>query len=329
MLGLADRGRVLDLFEMVMRGDAAAALEELSAQYAEGADPLAVLRDLAEITHWISVVKITPDAAEDPTISPSERARGMDLAGRLPMRALTRTWQMLLKALDEVAAAPNAMMAAEMAVIRLTHVAELPSPEELVRRLKDQPVPPGPPGGGAAGTTPGGATTARGGPAPGGRVHGPVAQLAQEPEEALARYPTFDHVVELIRTNRDVKLLVEVETCVRLVSYRPGRIEFTPTEEAPRDLAQKLGSRLQGWTGNRWAVIVTTDGTAETIAEKRDAKELALKQEASAHPMVQAVMAAFPKAKITAIRTAEEVAAAAATEALAEVEDEWDPFEEE
>jgi DNA polymerase-3 subunit gamma/tau len=329
MLGLADRGRVLDLFEMVMRGDAAAALEELSAQYAEGADPLAVLRDLAEITHWISVVKITPDAAEDPTISPSERARGTDLAGRLPMRALTRTWQMLLKALDEVAAAPNAMMAAEMAVIRLTHVAELPSPEELVRRLKDQPVPPGPPGGGAAGTTPGGATTARGGPAPGGRVHGPVAQLAQEPEEALARYPTFDHVVELIRTNRDVKLLVEVETCVRLVSYRPGRIEFTPTEEAPRDLAQKLGSRLQGWTGNRWAVIVTTDGTAETIAEKRDAKELALKQEASAHPMVQAVMAAFPKAKITAIRTAEEVAAAAATEALAEVEDEWDPFEEE
>jgi DNA polymerase-3 subunit gamma/tau len=329
MLGLADRGRVLDLFEMVMRGDAAAALEELSAQYAEGADPLAVLRDLAEITHWISVVKITPDAAEDPTISPSERARGTDLAGRLPMRALTRTWQMLLKALDEVAAAPNAMMAAEMAVIRLTHVAELPSPEELVRRLKDQPVPPGPPGGGgAAGTTPGGATTARGGPAPGGRVHGPVAQLAQEPEEALARYPTFDHVVELIRTNRDVKLLVEVETCVRLVSYRPGRIEFTPTEEAPRDLAQKLGSRLQGWTGNRWAVIVTTEGTAETIAEKRDAKELALKQEASAHPMVQAVMAAFPKAKITAIRTAEEVAAAAATEALAEVEDEWDPFEE-
>ncbi|WP_375175811.1 DNA polymerase III subunit gamma/tau [Pseudooceanicola sp.] len=335
MLGLADRGRVLDLFEMVMRGDAAAALTELSGQYAEGADPLAVLRDLAEITHWISVVKITPDAAEDPTISPSERARGTDLAGRLPMRALTRMWQMLLKALDEVSAAPNAMMAAEMAVIRLTHVAELPSPEDLVRRLKDQPVPPGPPGGGGAtagaapGGASGGATTARGAPAPGGRVHGPVAQLATEPEEALARYPTFDHVVELIRTNRDVKLLVEVETCVQLVSYRPGRIEFVPTDDAPRDLAQKLGSRLQGWTGNRWAVIVTAEGGAETIAEKRDAKELALRKEAGAHPMVQAVMAAFPKARITAIRTPEEAAAAAASEALAEVEDEWDPFEEE
>ena len=333
MLGLADRGRVLDLFEMVMRGDAAAALEELSAQYAEGADPLAVLRDLAEITHWISVVKITPDAAEDPTISPSERARGTDLAARLPMRALTRMWQMLLKALDEVAAAPNAMMAAEMAVIRLTHVAELPSPEELVRKLRDQPVPPAGPsggasmGGGAASTT-ASATIARGAPAPGGRVHGPVAQLAEDVDQALARFPTFEHVVELIRTNRDVKLLVEVETCVRLLSYRPGRIEFTPTDTAPRDLAQRLGARLQGWTGNRWAVIVANDGGAETIAEKRDAKDLALKEEASAHPMVQAVLAAFPKARITAIRTQEEIAATAATEALAEVEDEWDPFEE-
>ena len=126
MLGLADRGRVLDLFDMILRGAAAEALAELQAQYAEGADPLAVLRDLAEITHWVSVVKITPAAAEDPTVGPDERARGADMAARVPMRALTRLWQMLLKALEEVAAAPNAMMAAEMAIIRLTHVADLP-----------------------------------------------------------------------------------------------------------------------------------------------------------------------------------------------------------
>ena len=147
-------------------------------------------------------------------------------------------------------------------------------------------------------------------------------------DQALARYPTFEHVVELIRTKRDGVLLVEVENNLRLVSYRPGRIEFVPTETAPRDLAQKLGQQLQAWTGNRWAVIVANDGGAETIAEKRDAKELALKAEAAAHPLVQAVVAAFPKAKIKTIRTAEDVAAAAATDALAEVEDEWDPFEE-
>ncbi|MGR3608143.1 MAG: DNA polymerase III subunit gamma/tau, partial [Sulfitobacter sp.] len=145
MLGLADRGRVLDLFDLVLRGDAAGALHELSSQYSDGADPMAVLRDLAEITHWVSVVKITPDAAEDPTVSPQERARGLTMAEALPMRVLTRLWQMLLKSLDEVAAAPNAMMAAEMAIIRLTHVADLPSPEELVRKLGKTPPPPATP----------------------------------------------------------------------------------------------------------------------------------------------------------------------------------------
>ncbi|SDI98945.1 DNA polymerase-3 subunit gamma/tau [Lutimaribacter saemankumensis] len=338
MLGLADRGRVMDLFDMIMKGDAAGAISELGAQYADGADPLAVLRDLAEITHWISVVKITPEAAEDPTVSPDERARGQQMAESLPMRVLSRTWQMLLKALEEVAAAPNSMMAAEMAVIRLTHVAELPSPEELVRKLKDTPPPPAPgPGGPAPSAGSGSATTdARGAPAPthnGGsgphaRGGAPVVAVVQDVEQALARYPTFDHVVELIRANRDVKLLVEVETGVRLANFRPGRIEFVPAEAAPQDLAQRLGSALQRWTGNRWAVTLVNEGGGETIAEKRDAAELELKKKAEAHPLVQAVLEKFPTARITAIRTPEEQAAEAQADALAEVEDEWDPFEE-
>ena len=138
MLGLADRGRLFDLFEAIMAGDAAGALAELGRQYADGADPGVVLRDLAELTHWVSVLKIAAGTADDPTVSPAERDRGRELAGRLSMRVLTRTWQMLLKALEELALAPNAMMAAEMAVIRLTHVADLPPPEELVRRLTEE-----------------------------------------------------------------------------------------------------------------------------------------------------------------------------------------------
>jgi DNA polymerase-3 subunit gamma/tau len=339
MLGLADRGRVLDLFDLVLKGDAAGALTELSAQYAEGADPMAILRDLAEITHWVSVVKITPEAVEDPTVSPEERTRGAAMAETLPMRVLTRLWQMLLKALDEVASAPNAMMAAEMAIIRLTHVADLPSPEELVRKLGNTPPPPPgdrPGGGPGNGASPGGTQMTTGAqavqqaqarmasrPTAGGQNQA----LAQNPDEALARFPTFNHVVELIRANRDVKLLVEVETTLRLVAYQPGRIEFVPTETAPRDLAQRLGQRLQLWTGNRWAVSVVNEGGAETIAEVRDAKENALRAEAQNHPLMQAVLERFPKAKITAIRTPEEIAASAVQEALPEVEDEWDPFE--
>ncbi len=333
MLGLADRGRVLDLFNLVMKGDAAGALTELSAQYADGADPMAVLRDLAEITHWISIVKITPEAAEDPTISPDERQRGQELAQALGMRPLTRLWQMLLKALDEVAQAPNAMMAAEMAIIRMTHVSELPSPEELVKRLQDAPPPPPPSGGGmtARGAT---RTHATGAPAPthasssGPHASYGGAAVAVAADQALARYPTFEHVIELIRANRDVKLLVEVEGCVRLAAYQPGRIEFTPTDNAPSDLAQRLGSALQRWTGNRWGVSVVNGSDAQTISETRDATELAIKAEAAEHPLVKAVLEAFPGAVIEEVRTPDQLAAEAEAEALPEVEDEWDPFEE-
>jgi DNA polymerase-3 subunit gamma/tau len=336
MLGLADRGRTLDLFDLIMRGDAAAALAELSAQYADGADPMAVLRDLAEITHWISVIKINPQAAEDPTTPPDEQARGTDMASRLPMRALTRMWQMLLKAVEEVALAPNAMMAAEMAVIRLTHVADLPDPETLVKRLSDGPRPdmprPGPVSGGA--------------PAGGGTVHAPsLAPVHAAPtrspvmtaaapalaESALQVYAAFDAVVELIRQKRDILLLNDVETGVRLVRYSPGRIEFEPAPGAKPDLAQRLGQRLQGWTGSRWAISVVAQGGAATIDETRRRTQATAFAEAEADPAVQAILAAFKGARVTEVRSPESLTAAAGTAALPaadpEADDDWDPFE--
>ncbi len=332
MLGLADRGRVLDLFDLVLRGDAAGALGELSAQYADGADPVAVLRDLAEACHWISVIKITPEAAEDPTVAADERARGRQMAQGLAMPVLSRMWQMLLKALDEVSTAPNAMMAAEMAIIRLTHVADLPPPAELVRQLRAAPPPtaPLPPGGGGGATPREGATgyasPAR--PVGGGAVSAGGASAALRPaaEETLAHYPSFDAVLELIRA-QDRLLLIEVEGALRLVKYTPGRIEFEPAPDAKADFAQRLGSFLKAWTGNRWAVSVVSSGGAPTVAEARSATKSALESAALEHPFVQAVLATFPKAQITQIRTAVDIAAEAAADALPEVEDEWDPFE--
>ncbi|MEF3048856.1 DNA polymerase III subunit gamma/tau [Pseudotabrizicola sp. L79] len=335
MLGLADRGRVLDLFDLILRGDAAQALTELSGQYADGADPMAVLRDLAEITHWVSVIKITPEAAEDPTTPPDERARGLEMAEKLPMRVLSRMWQMLLKAIEEVGLAPNAMMAAEMAIIRLTHVADLPDPETLIKRLQSQPAP-----------TPGGGGMPGGAPAGGGAVHGAMmapsapmrgpmmhSAMMNNAGQALAvagQAPviaTFDAVIDLIRDRRDMKLLYEVEQGVRLVRYAPGRIEFEPAPDAAPDLASRLSQRLQGWTGSRWGVSVVAGGGQPTLAEARDAGKRQAEAEAMQNPVVQAVISAFPGARIVDIRTADQMAEAAAEEALPEVEDEWDPFE--
>ena len=340
MLGLADRGRILDLFNLILQGDAAGALGELSGQYADGADPMAILRDLAEISHWISVIKITPSAADDPTASPDERNRGLIMAEALPMRILTRVWQMLLSSLEEVARSPNSMMAAEMAVIRLTHVADLPTPDELIRKLNSTAMP-------AAKTPMIGKLSTEKRPAEVKQTQPEAAsisdnktpytpnlqitseatvRIAQPIENTLVHFATFEVVLNLIRDHRDIKLLVDVETTLRLISYSPGRIEFEPTNNAPKDLAQRLGSRLQTWTDNRWAVSIGVGGS-ETIAEKRDEAKNALKVKANSHPFVQAVFDAFPKAEILEIRTPQDVANLAQVDALPEVEDEWDPFD--
>jgi DNA polymerase-3 subunit gamma/tau len=220
------------------------------------------------------------------------------------------------------------MMAAEMAVIRLTHVADLPDPETLIRRLQSQPQP-------AAVAAPAAPRPPQGGPRMAGVPHpGPEGPAtAQGAVRAVSLAPaaqvqlsTFDQVVALIREKRDLKLLVEVENSLRLVHFAPGRIEFQPAADAPPDLAARLSQYLQAWTGIRWGISVTASGGAATIAETRSRDRLAAEADVARLPLVQAVLAAFPGAKIAGIRTPS-AAVPAADEALTGAEDEWDPFE--
>ena len=332
MLGLADRGRVLDLFEFIMRGQAKEALNELGSQYSDGADPIGIIRDLAEVTHWVSIIKITPDAADDPTVSPDEKTRGQAFSQSLSMRVLTRTWQLLLKALEEISSAPNPMMAAEMAVIRITHVSDLPSPEELVKKLtgthsESEGVKKGNSGGSVSNTTSSNFKPTQQTETRPIKNEGNTA-LALDTETLDLQYPTFESVLEIIRKFRDMKLLIDVENSVRLSSYVPGRIEFTPTENAPKDLAQRLGQLLQNWTGFRWAITVVGNCSGETIQEQRNAKDATLKREAKLHPFVKTVFDNFPKASIIEIKSQAEIVAEAEKTGLPEIEGEWDPFEE-
>ncbi len=329
MLGLADRGRVLDLFEKVLAGEAGGALSELASQYAAGADPLSVLKDMAEITHWVSVVKISPETAQDPTVSPDERERGQAFAEKISMRVLSRMWQMLLKALEEVGTAPNSMMAAEMAIIRLTHVADLPTPDDLVRRLKDSPAMTAntPPKGGGDGRGGGGAKAARHGLEVVSSAVAVEREPAPQADLALARYARFEDVVELIRSKRDVKLLVEVEGWVRLRSYKPGQIEFQPAEGAPATLAQNLQRSLQNWTGARWVVSLVPDGGGDTIAEKNAAIRSDLIGLATAHPLVQAALMAFPGAEIRDVKTPEDINEFDMAVPIDDEDDDWDPLD--
>ena len=329
MLGIADRGRVLDLFEMIMKGDTASALTELGSQYSDGADPIVILKDLAEITHWISVAKITPNINEDPTITPDERNRGTEFSQILSMRVLTRMWQMLIKSLDEISIAPSPIMAAEMIIIRLTHAADLPPTDDLIKKVEKtlqrssshKSVETQSKSMNKRSTSEELSLSKQN-----GSSNLKIAPMASK-EIEIDSYIKFDDVLELIKQKRDVKLLIDIENGLRLVFYRPGHIEFTPTNFAPADLAQRLSNRLKEWTGLRWAISVVQNGEAQTIVERKERNAKDLENDAYAHPFVKEALVQFPDARIIKVVSKEKLEQEAAIKALEEVEEEWDPFE--
>ncbi len=315
MLGLADRGRIFDLFEAVMGGEIAAALDLLGDLYAAGADPLAVLQDLLELTHFLTRVRLVPRVAEDPGVPETERVRGQALADKLGVAVLARAWQMLLKGLGEARTAPSPIQAADMVLIRLAHASDLPTPGELVRRLHGEPgmaldqAPPAGSGGAAPGpraaaaATPGGSGAFVGLAA---RAPEPRAQAPQPEPEAgnLVSLESFVDVVALARARKEGILAGHLEGDVHLVRFEPGVIEFRPGERAPNDLAGRLGRYLQDWTGRRWMVGVSSASGAPSLREQRQARDAERLEEAAQDPLVQEVMTLFPGARIVEVRDA-------------------------
>ncbi|MGQ0742096.1 MAG: DNA polymerase III subunit gamma/tau [Alphaproteobacteria bacterium] len=301
MLGLADRGRILDLFENVLAGRIAEALSELKELYDRGADPLAIMQDLLETTHFLTRVKVAPRAEGFFEGGSAEAARAADIAARLSVPVLTRAWQMLLKSLLEVRDAANPIAAAEMALIRLAHAADLPPTEKLVRGIMEgegQPVPrpPAPTGGG-----PRMQAAASGGTSAPMAVQDVVARPGAKPAPTVG-LNTLEDVVALAAANGAAVLKVNLENDVHLVSLERGRIEFRPAPRAPRSLAQDLALKLREWTGERWIVTLANAGGAPTIAEALRAEERARREAIANEPFVRAVLDAFPGAEIVAVR---------------------------
>jgi DNA polymerase-3 subunit gamma/tau len=307
MLGLADRGRVLDLFEKLMGGEIALALAEFKSLYDSGADPLVVMQDLLETTHFLTRVKVAPGAEGFFDGGSAEAARAVTMAGKLTVPALTRAWQMLLKGLLEVRDAANPYPAAEMALVRLGYAADLPPTEKLVRSLRD--------GEGAAPQA--GPRAPTGGASPRAQAAELASEQAQRMYEAAPQpvsiqsapavdIRSLDDMVALAKRKAARILATQLETNVHLVSLERGRIQFRPNAQAPKSLAADLANALRDWTGERWIVTLASEGGALTIAEQRAATDRARKDAVSQEPFVRAVLDAFPGAEIVAVRDREE-----------------------
>ena len=304
MLGLADRGRVFNLFEALLAGEIAGALTELRELYDYGADPVTVLQDLLELVHWLTRHKAVPGATDPGARTAVEQERGAGLAARAPMGVLARAWQMLLKGLEECQAAPDPMTAAEMILVRLAYVSDLPSPAELAERLADA-APPVP----AAGSPPAalhggrgnGGARARGGAAPAARAE-PAEEDDPRPRANAETVADFAAVVRLAAERREPRLHAELQDNVHLVHFEEGRIEFRPGEHAQPDLASRLRARLAEWTGRPWAIVISAEAGAATVREQKEAERAALFAEAQKDATVHAILAAFPGARVAGVR---------------------------
>jgi len=316
MLGLADRGRILDLFEKTLGGQIAEALADLRELYDRGADPLAILQDLLETTHFLTRIKVAPGAEGFFDGGSAEAKRAAEMAGKLTVPSLTRAWQMLLKGLFEVRDATRPIAAAEMALIRLSYAADLPPTDKLVRDVLDGASAPGP------------SRSTSSSPPSGGNVRAQAAVRAGEGSASVQRAPeptanaqaapiirSLEDLAALAQANHAPVLKVNIENDIHLVRLEPGQLEFRPSARAPRTLSADLSQKLKDWTGTRWMVTVAREGGAPTLAEAkrmaRDATFDAMKQQ----PLVRAVLDRFPGAEIIAVRElAEEDIAAPAEE---------------
>ena len=311
MLGLADRGQVIDLFEATMRGDIPAAFATLRAGYEAGADPRQMLEDLAGFSHLVTRLKLVPEAVRDLSLTEAERVRGSDFASRLSVRALSRAWQILIKAVPEVGASQRPLSAAEMALVRLAYAADLPTPDDVLRRLRDDPAAlPGPAAERPAAGLP--APPARGSPGRGPALATarpdplPRPESSARTEAAPLVLRRFEDVVALAGERREIGLKVALERDVRLVRFEEGHVEIALAEGASRTLPSELSRALGLWTERRWIVSVSSGTTATpTLDEERRRRESERRRGAAGHPLVQAVLESFPGAQIVDVRDRE------------------------
>ncbi len=278
MLGLADRGRTLGLFEAIARSDAKTAINEARSQYDSGADPALILRDLLEIGH---------DAARAQALGAEARliggadwvARVRALAMQLSPAQLSRLWQMLLKALEEAGRAPDPIAAVEMAMVRLCAAQGLPPPEDAARLLRDGAV-------------------------------APLASSRQEEgrQDAGGATPTlnrFEELVALVESQHKVELQIALER-VRVVQFSPGELVYAPAPNTPADFSRKLIAFLRGALDEDWVVRAQAQAQAaapvESLAERRKREEARALDEIRKQPFVAEALRLFPGAEIAEVR---------------------------
>lgn len=322
MLGLADRARIVDLFEHLMKGDVAAALAEFRSQYDTGADPAAVLTDLAEFNHLVTRLRFVPSAAEDASLSEDERRRGAAFSEQLSVKVLSRTWQMLLKGIPEVQSSNRPVSAAEMVMIRIAHAADLPTLDEALKSLESGTQASASPrpsssaaisAGRGNGETTGAVSTASFAPVGNGAQTMRLVEASPAPATFTPPQPMPDaqpaisirslaDIAALAEEHRDMAFKILLKKYIRPVRFDADRLDVSLTPDAPKTLLNDLATKLRSWTGRNFFVSLSKETGGPTLAEMDSATRENAFLDARNDPAVAAILDRFPGAKIIDVR---------------------------
>ena len=303
MIGLADKGSLFELYELLMKGDMPATLKAVQKQYDLGTDPLTLTTDLMDLTHWLTQIKITPDVLNDDILSEQEKTEGKKLADNLSISTLSRTWQMLLKGFSEVKFSESPIKALEMLLVRIVYASDLPSPVELIQQIRNGSIEVIP----MAQKKTEKLTVQTAEP-----IARPVVdnvpkktvQTSQEPTDKTT-LNTLQDIVSFARKKGQMLFAFNLSTFVHPLEVSYGKLHFSAPAEAPKTLCQELRKFLSEATGIEWDIALSEQTGGLSLKEQANEKKEHIKEKLSETPLVSAVLKTFPNSQIDGFKMLE------------------------
>ena len=292
MIGLADRNKTFELFELLVNGKTNELLANVEEQYKNGANPLTILQDLVNIAHMLAKAKIIPSSVDDISLSESEKDLCKRLAPEISIAVLSKVWQMLIKGISELAIAPVQIDAVEMILIRIAYSANLPTPYELLNDVKKNSS--------LGVSTPVAAVSHI---APALEKKNNLSAPLETTERPKTNSEGFiftkpEELIDYLENHKKILAACALKKDVSIMEFRDGYIKMVADAKINTDFVMNLHKTLLEATGKEWKIDSTHGTLGETIASKEKAAEEEYKRNVSEYPLVKAILAEFKGAKI-------------------------------
>ena len=297
MLGLSDQGRIIDLFEYISSGDVEAALGEIRDQVDIGVDPSNLIEALGDLVHEMTRHKVTQENEDNLSLGPENIVRLKSIIEDESVKSLSRYWQMILKAANEIKNFSKPLSALEMAVIRMCYISDLPTPDEIIKKIESKDI------------SPAEKKTLKSNSKPSVSMISGSSEKKELDQSLIEEVLTkiipkdFHEIIQLARIHKDVKMQYELENNVSLVSFEKEKIEINILKGS-ESIASDLSKKLFEWTEKKWIVLVSSSQGEKTINQEREESDLLIRSNIEKHPIYKATVEEF---KNTSIKLIEEI----------------------